>query len=226
MTCCIPTSSLLTHTPTCWGSQTSTSRSRGEPESPMSGTSDRPTSRARAFTLAELLVVLGIVSLLLALLLPVVAAARKSANRTVCRAELRQIGAMLQMYLAESNGKLPRVNPVPSVRPRINGGPSMVVLLRPYAGRVDGVYRCPADKITRAEPAAPQGYETYFEREQSSYQPILFMTPALLGHIDSLLITGTDSSGIAWLRRHRPLTPKAVLALGVRRRRVVLGSHP
>ena len=32
MTCCIPTSSLLTHTPTCWGSQTSTSRSRGEPK--------------------------------------------------------------------------------------------------------------------------------------------------------------------------------------------------
>jgi prepilin-type N-terminal cleavage/methylation domain-containing protein len=52
----------------------------------------------RAFTLVELLVVVGIVALLLALLLPAVQAARESARRTGCASNLRQISVALQLY--------------------------------------------------------------------------------------------------------------------------------
>lgn len=52
-------------------------------------------SRLRAFSLAELLVVLGIISLLLAVLLPPIQLARRQAMTTVCAAQTQQMGASL-----------------------------------------------------------------------------------------------------------------------------------
>jgi prepilin-type N-terminal cleavage/methylation domain-containing protein/prepilin-type processing-associated H-X9-DG protein len=59
-----------------------------------------------AYTLVELLVVLGILAVLLALLLPAVQAVRASAARSICSDHLRQIGLALHGYEA-SNGVLP-----------------------------------------------------------------------------------------------------------------------
>jgi prepilin-type N-terminal cleavage/methylation domain-containing protein len=124
----------------------------------------------RAFTLIELLVVIGIIALLVGILMPTLAAARKSADRTACRASLRDIGAQLQMYFNDSKNKLPRVNTIPSVQPPINDAPSIIKLLEPYHRGSVKVFRCPADRILEESPGAPAGYMTYFEREGSSYQ--------------------------------------------------------
>lgn len=60
-----------------------------------------------AFTLVELLVVIGIIALLISILLPSLQMARESANRIVCGSNLRQMGTACQMHAAERQGYFP-----------------------------------------------------------------------------------------------------------------------
>jgi prepilin-type N-terminal cleavage/methylation domain-containing protein len=62
-------------------------------------------TRRRAFTLVELVVVVGIVALLLALLIPALSTARRQARSVQCLAHLRQLAAGFHMYLAQNKGR-------------------------------------------------------------------------------------------------------------------------
>ena len=123
----------------------------------------RRTPTRRAFTLVELLVVTGIVSVLIAALMPALSAARRHAQTIQCGSHLRSIGQAMQQYANDYKGRIPRDywygleytqghilwaeafgkylgHPMPEVR---DLSAARDGVLAPELARV-GVYQCPA----------------------------------------------------------------------------------
>ena len=103
-----------------------------------------PPQRPIAFTLIELLIVIGIVALLIAILLPALGSARHAARSVACLSNLRQMGILLNAYLVDSDGRLPTLDNRDS---RAEPGPAMDTLF----DEEPEVFRCPADD---AEPSS------------------------------------------------------------------------
>ncbi len=63
--------------------------------------------RLRAFTLVELLVAIGIISILISILVPTTVSARRRAQRAGCLSNLRQIAQLANTYASHNKGHLP-----------------------------------------------------------------------------------------------------------------------
>jgi prepilin-type N-terminal cleavage/methylation domain-containing protein/prepilin-type processing-associated H-X9-DG protein len=81
----------------------------------------------RAFTLVELLVVIGIIAVLIGILLPALSKARASANLVACSSNLRQLNVCMIMYEQDYKGKL---------TVEWTNGPLWPYLLKPYFGKL------------------------------------------------------------------------------------------
>jgi prepilin-type N-terminal cleavage/methylation domain-containing protein len=69
----------------------------------MSHVSSAPRRLRRAFTLVELLVVIGIIGILTSMILPAVQSAREAGRRSVCLNNLRQLGTAVQNHLQQQS---------------------------------------------------------------------------------------------------------------------------
>jgi prepilin-type processing-associated H-X9-DG protein/prepilin-type N-terminal cleavage/methylation domain-containing protein len=116
---------------------------------------------ATGFTIVELLVVIAIIGLMIGLLLPAVQSARESARRITCKANLKQVGIAMNLYLdRKTRGQFPVAAQMPSFevlnslsRPL---RPSIVSVLGDYTESSREIFRCPSDttRFIRTGPTA------------------------------------------------------------------------
>ena len=105
-------------------------------------TAPRHPATHPAFTLVELLVVLGIVAVLAGVAMPLYARTTQSARAAACISNLRQLGAGLGLYLADHNMKMPTL--LAGRQQKTDAGPVIDDTLNTYVTD-PRVFACPAD---------------------------------------------------------------------------------
>lgn len=132
--------------------------------------------RKTAFTLVELLVVIGIIAMLISILLPALNKARSAANKVACASNMRQIGHAFTLYQNAYKGVMPGTDPnhPNAVAYGYSYGPDFagMLLYEGYFGDYAGVagtgaariFRCPDDDVQRrpAEPAHWYDARSYY----------------------------------------------------------------
>jgi prepilin-type processing-associated H-X9-DG protein/prepilin-type N-terminal cleavage/methylation domain-containing protein len=114
-----------------------------------------------AFTLLELLMVIGIIACLASFMMPALTAMRQKADGIACVSNLRQIGIAAQLYAGEHSQTTPVIEPWPSnpVYPAEAGAQTILAALQPY-GVTTATLHC------RADLNGPN----YYAKEGSSYE--------------------------------------------------------
>jgi prepilin-type N-terminal cleavage/methylation domain-containing protein/prepilin-type processing-associated H-X9-DG protein len=157
------------------------------------------------FTLVELLVVIGIITLLIAILLPVLRVARDQARRTACASNLRQIYGAIVMYGNENRQMLPYPD---DFNPRIaavgmldfgmmdfSTGTLLPYVARDTASR-RAMFLCPSDAPDRVA-GNFQGQPTHSPRNFS----YCFSTEL---RVQALHAGSSPFQSVRWSQIHRP----------------------
>ena len=136
-----------------------------------------------AFTLAELLVVISIITLLVAILLPALSRAKAKAREVACLNNLKQLQICAKLYSLDNDGFLPPNRyaynivtkaPSPGFSEKLTWCAGLAPfdttteniergLLFPY-NKSTGIYRCPSDK---SRVRTPEGESLHLRRTRS-----------------------------------------------------------
>jgi len=167
--------------------------------------------RTGAFTLTELLVVIAIITVLAALLLPVLSAAKAKSQRTNCLNNLRQINLGVRMYSDDANDTSPAASKTNSV----DVFSAYKQLMKNYVG-VPGasspqekIFTCPADLFyyDYAFTLQPRGYvpQSLCLQSNNDYSSYSFNA----GNLNHVLFNGTNfvEPGIAGMKLSSIKTP-------------------
>lgn len=124
------------------------------------------------FTLVELLVVISIIAMLLAILMPALNKARNQARITLCMANNKQIGNLIQCYMAENNARPPILTALGAFSYVPVEHTSLSIALRSYAGKTS----LPASM----NPQSPWN-EALMSEYTARYMPKYFQCPFIRG---------------------------------------------
>lgn len=104
-----------------------------------------------AFTLIELLTVVGILALIASILMPVFGSVKLAAGRSSCLSNFRQVGAASSIYASDYDDLFVLVNHQPAEAQNSRNDRTWVQLLLPYV-RTFQVFQCPGDTSDRPKP--------------------------------------------------------------------------
>ncbi len=102
------------------------------------------TTRARAFTMVEMLAVIAIIGVLLSIILPSLSSIRKEALSVSCQANLRALFTGVDTYRSTQKGQLPMCDFLPAATPEGPVG-GLVDVLGRTVGKDCACWFCAAD---------------------------------------------------------------------------------
>lgn len=152
-------------------------------------------NRLGAFTLLELLVVIGLIAILSSLILPALAGAKAKARRANCLNNVRQLQLSMQMYADDNQDLLPSRN--------YGSGSVWIDSLRPYYKNPETL-KCPVDPYSVSQSYLMNGFIDYF------------VVTSFAGDWDEFFGT-YKSGGFAGMKWSSIPNPAETIALGERR---------
>ena len=178
----------------------------------------RTPTRRHAFTLVELLVVIGIIALLVAMLLPALNKAREASKAANCLSNLRQINIAFILFAHENKGFLPQIGSAGTgTEPYTIDGTNYNVLVRWFGGLYGAPQKFypPASMLAKYWGTASVGGCPTFEVDdvlRPQYGPVDYAYNSIFARHKDWALGGTLRSGLGVrLSRIRRSSEKAVV---------------
>jgi prepilin-type processing-associated H-X9-DG protein/prepilin-type N-terminal cleavage/methylation domain-containing protein len=154
-----------------------------------------------AFTLVELLVVIGIIAVMIGILLPALARAREAAETTQCLSNLRQVNLAFLMFANEHGDHLPQTGSAKNTEPFLVNGVTTNVNVRWFGGFYGSPQRfhAPASMLDPYWGLADVGGCASFDVEdhlRPQYGPVDYAYNSLFGRHAEWVAGGAKRNGL------------------------------